>query len=114
MMQTMLHVIFTPSGAGSLNQALRSAGRDDQVVSFFDDLSFGPINPADSSLRAKWVENELAGANGTTLPLNGSGATRFPPTIERSCGCRGDLRWNMQAFWNGSGGWAVHLAKWST
>lgn len=59
MMQTMLHVIFTPSGAGSLNQALRNAGRDDQVVSFFDDLSFGPINPADSSLRAKWVENEL-------------------------------------------------------
>jgi hypothetical protein len=59
MMQKMLHVIFTPSGAGSLNQALRNAGRDDQVISFFDDLSFGPINSADSSLRAKWVENEL-------------------------------------------------------
>lgn len=59
MTRTMLHVVFTPSGAGSLRQALTSAGRDDRVISFFDDLSFGPINPPASSLRAKWVESEL-------------------------------------------------------
>ena len=54
-----LHVVFRPSGAGSLRQALEDAGRDDQVVSAFDDLSFGPINPPDLPLRSKWVENEL-------------------------------------------------------
>jgi hypothetical protein len=59
MTQTILHVVFTPSGAGSLRPALKSAGRDDQVIAFFDDLCFGPINPANSSLRAEWVENEL-------------------------------------------------------
>jgi hypothetical protein len=42
-----------------LVQALRKAGRDDLVVASFDDLSFGPIDPPRSSLRAKWVENEL-------------------------------------------------------
>jgi hypothetical protein len=54
-----LHVVFTPSGAGSLRKALADAGRDDQVISSFDDLSFGPINPSDLPLRSKWVENEL-------------------------------------------------------
>jgi len=59
MTETVLHFVFTPSGAGCLVQALRKAGRDDQVVASFDDLSFGPIDPADASLRAKWVEREL-------------------------------------------------------
>ena len=49
MSPALLHIVFTPSGAGSLRQ----------VVSFFDCLSFGPINPPDLSLRSKWVENEL-------------------------------------------------------
>jgi Protein of unknown function/Domain of unknown function (DUF1835) len=60
MTRSTLHVVFTPSGAGSLRQALANAGRNDPVVAFFDDLSFGPINPPDSSLRAKWVEDELS------------------------------------------------------
>ena len=59
MTQTVLHFVFTTSGAGCLVQALRKAGQDDQVIACFDDLSFGPINPPDSSLRARWVENEL-------------------------------------------------------
>jgi hypothetical protein len=59
MTRTTAHFAFTASGAGCLVQALRKAGLDDQVVASFDDLSFGPINPADPSLRAKWVENEL-------------------------------------------------------
>ena len=59
MTQTIAHFVFTPSGAGCLVQALRKASRRDLVVASFDDLSFGPINPPTSSLRAKWVENEL-------------------------------------------------------
>ena len=59
MTETVLHFVFTPSGAGCLVQALRKAGRDDRVIAFSDDLSFGPIDPADASLRAKWVEREL-------------------------------------------------------
>lgn len=59
MTQTTLHVVFTSSGGGCLRQALKDAGRDDQVIACLDNLSFGPINPPDSSLRAKWVENEL-------------------------------------------------------
>jgi hypothetical protein len=55
----MVHQVFTPSGGGCLVQALRKAGRDDQVIASSDDLSFGPINPPDSSLRATWVENEF-------------------------------------------------------
>ena len=62
MASPLLHVVFTPFGASSLRQALADAGRDDQVISSFDDLSFGPINPPDFSLRAKWVENELGWA----------------------------------------------------
>jgi hypothetical protein len=59
MTETIVHFVFTPSGAGCLGQALRKAGRNDRVVTSFDDLSFGPINPPDPSLRSKWVENEL-------------------------------------------------------
>jgi hypothetical protein len=59
MTQTTLHFVFSPSGAANLAEALEQGGRDDQVITFFDDLSFGPINPPDSISRAKWVENEL-------------------------------------------------------
>jgi Protein of unknown function/Domain of unknown function (DUF1835) len=59
MTRAIAHFVFTPSGAGCLVQALRKAGRKDLVVASFDNLSFGPIDPPNSSLRAKWVENEL-------------------------------------------------------
>jgi hypothetical protein len=45
----------------------KKAGRDDQVIASFDDLSFGPINPPDASLRAKWVENELGRADWSSV-----------------------------------------------
>jgi Domain of unknown function (DUF1835)/Protein of unknown function len=54
-----LHIVFNPSAAGSLRDALRQAGRDERVVSLFDSLSFGPINPPDPELRRTWVEEEL-------------------------------------------------------
>jgi hypothetical protein len=59
MTRATLHFVFAPSGAASLAEAFERAGRDDQVVTFFDDLSFGPIDPPDSILRANWVETEL-------------------------------------------------------
>jgi len=58
MAQRIVHVVFTPSGAGCLRGALKSAGRADEIVTYFDNLSFGPIDPPDAS-RAKWVESEL-------------------------------------------------------
>jgi hypothetical protein len=63
MTQTPLHFVFTASGAGCLVQAIAKAGRHDQVIASFDDMNFGPINPAERSLRAKWVENELGRAD---------------------------------------------------
>ena len=68
MTQTVAHFVFTPSGAGCLVQALRKAGRDDQVIACFDNMSFGPINPADWSLRAEWVEKELGQADWNKAP----------------------------------------------
>jgi hypothetical protein len=59
MTRTTLHFVFSPSGADNLAEAFEQTGRNDQVITFFDDLSFGPINPPDSILRANWVESEL-------------------------------------------------------
>lgn len=54
-----LHVVFGDSAGGSLREALRSVGRNDLVVALEDDLSVGPINPAEPRQRAAWVEREL-------------------------------------------------------
>jgi uncharacterized protein DUF3658/uncharacterized protein DUF1835 len=55
-----LHVVFSPSGAGSLRKALNDAGRGDQVVvSDFDNLALGPIDPPDPQTRLHWMEEEL-------------------------------------------------------
>ena len=67
-MTQIAHVVFTASGAGCLVQALRKAGRHDHVIACFDDMSFGPINPADSSSRAEWVEQELGRADWNKAP----------------------------------------------
>lgn len=55
----MLHIVFNPSAAVSLRDALREEGQDDRVIAFFDCLSFGPIDSSDPATRAKWVEDEL-------------------------------------------------------
>jgi hypothetical protein len=54
-----LHVVFNLSGAGSLRDGLRQAGRDDRVVALIDNLSFDPIAPFDAEVRCRWVEHEL-------------------------------------------------------
>lgn len=48
-----LHVTPGFSAAGSLSEALRLAGRDDDVLPFGDDLTCGPIN-SDSAARVAW------------------------------------------------------------
>jgi hypothetical protein len=63
MTQTILHFVFTGSGGGCLVQALAKAGRDDEVIASFDDMSFGPIDPPERLLRAKWVENNFGCAD---------------------------------------------------
>lgn len=54
-LQTM-HVVISASGAGSLRQALRAAGRrKERIVAFPDHLSYGPIDPPDPESRLDWM-----------------------------------------------------------
>jgi hypothetical protein len=55
-----LHILFCSSAAGSLEKALHDAGRSDRVVvSDFDNLALGPINPPDLQTRLHWMQEEL-------------------------------------------------------
>jgi hypothetical protein len=54
-----LHVMFHPSGAGSLRQGLIQAGRKEAVVSHHDCFSFGPIDPPHPGIRGAWVDEQL-------------------------------------------------------
>ena len=56
---SVLHILFNTSAAADLRKALKESGRSDRVVSLLDSLSFGPINPPDAKLRARWVEEKL-------------------------------------------------------
>jgi hypothetical protein len=60
MSQPILHVVFSDSAAGLLRRALGSAGRlTDRVLSFSDNLGFGPIDPPDPLERLQWMKREL-------------------------------------------------------
>lgn len=56
---SQLHVIFSRSARGSLEQALALAGRTDVAVAPYDDLSLGPIARYDALARDVWVEEAL-------------------------------------------------------
>jgi len=49
-----LHIAPGASAGGSLREALRKAGRDEEVLSNRDDLSCGPIDSDDHSVRTDW------------------------------------------------------------
>lgn len=51
-----LHVLFSPSAAGTLRQTLSRLGRTEPVVCLYDDFSFGPIM-SDDAARVAWVAN---------------------------------------------------------
>jgi hypothetical protein len=53
--ERMLHIVFGESAGGTLRLALSQAGRGDEVLSFNDDLSFGPINTPARIVRADWA-----------------------------------------------------------
>jgi hypothetical protein len=54
-----LHILFSPTAAGCLRQALRDAGRKDRVACYVENLALGPINPPDLQMRQHWMEEEL-------------------------------------------------------
>jgi len=54
-----LHVVFSPSAAVSLREALALLGSSDQVVASFDDLTLGPINPRDPLAKQEWWQECL-------------------------------------------------------
>ncbi len=56
---SILHIAFTTDGARRLREALRLAGRDDRVTALADDLTIGPINPANPTLRRRWLDTEI-------------------------------------------------------
>ncbi|MEI7872744.1 MAG: DUF3658 domain-containing protein [Alphaproteobacteria bacterium] len=51
---TTLHIAPGDSAGGSLHQAVRSAGRNEEVLRSRDDLSCGPIDSDDHSARVAW------------------------------------------------------------
>jgi hypothetical protein len=51
---SVLHIAPGDSAGGSILGAVRSAGRNDEVLRFLDDLSCGPINSDEPSTRAGW------------------------------------------------------------
>ncbi len=55
----IIHVLFSPSGAMSVRQAVAALGREDRVVGCHDDFTFGPIDPPNRAARSRWVEAEL-------------------------------------------------------
>ena len=56
---SILHILFSPTAAGCLRQALRDAGRKDRVACYVENLALGPINPPDLQMRQHWMEEEL-------------------------------------------------------
>lgn len=54
----LLHVLFNPSGAGTLRQTLVQKGRTEQVACPFDNFSLGRVE-TDDAARVAWVEEEL-------------------------------------------------------
>lgn len=54
-MTPALHITFTEAGADALRGALDLAGRTDRVIALPDDLSVGPVGPADPAARRDWL-----------------------------------------------------------
>ena len=54
-----IHIVPGDSAAGSLHQALRIEGRDDELLTFGDDLSCGPIASDEPAERAIWWQEHI-------------------------------------------------------
>jgi len=62
MSKSTLHIVFSGSAAGLLRQALKKIGRPARVLSFDDNLGFGPIDPPDPDVRLDWMIQHLGAA----------------------------------------------------
>jgi hypothetical protein len=51
--------VFSPSAGGSLKWAFETTGIEEEVVAYYDNLSFGPIAPPERSLRSDWISKYL-------------------------------------------------------
>jgi hypothetical protein len=67
MPSSTVHIVFGESAGGSLRQALRSMKRKDRVLALNDDLSLGPIDPAEPRARRAWIAEELGYKVGEAL-----------------------------------------------
>jgi hypothetical protein len=99
-----LHIVFGQSAGGTLKVALREASRDEEVLSFEDDLSFGPIHPPIPMVRAAWARAELY------FPAEATGALRDVWDRHSSVGnawygFHGERRANSADFLNWSRSW---------
>jgi Protein of unknown function/Domain of unknown function (DUF1835) len=63
MTESVLHVVFSDSAAGLLRPALRKIDRSWRVLSFPDNLGFGPIDPPDPDVRLEWMKQQLGVAS---------------------------------------------------
>ena len=55
MREPVLHIVFGAYGAKTLRKDIQVMSRPDEVVSFDDDLTFGPIEPFDPVARWAWA-----------------------------------------------------------
>jgi len=81
----MLHVVFTPSGAGLLWQTLKGMGLHQRVLPLPDDLSTGPIASLDPADRLIWAESIWRPSDHrfSTLPPEFSeGWSSFPEDVK--------------------------------
>jgi hypothetical protein len=59
MKEPALHIVFGAYGAKTLRKDIQDMWRPNEVVSFDDDLSYGPIEPLDPLARWAWVRREF-------------------------------------------------------
>lgn len=85
-----VHVAFSPSGLGSLKLALKTMGRDEEVLGLADDLSFGPIDVRDVHERMQWGVDELG----------------FDPSPE--------IEAHIEAFWRRIEAVRVEIVAWTS
>jgi hypothetical protein len=57
-MQGKIHILFSCSAAASLRRALKEVGKDDEILYFSDDLSYGPITSLDPDVRQQGLIRE--------------------------------------------------------
>ena len=78
-----LHVAPGDSAGGSMLQAIRNAGRADEVLRFRDDLSCGPIDMDDPTARAAWWSRFYDDDDGMFMAYDASFWSRAATTDER-------------------------------